>query len=115
MQLLQTPAEAARWLRLRVRGTLCTDSRRVRAGDGFIAWPGAASDARRFVPEVLARGAAACLVEWQGVEPFGFDDVRVAACSTLKANSGPIAAAYFDEPSQHLAVVGAGAIKSEAN
>ena len=27
MQLLQTPAEAARWLRTRVGGTLCTDSR----------------------------------------------------------------------------------------
>ncbi len=105
MQLLQSPAEAARWLRARVGGTLCTDSRRVRAGDGFIAWPGAASDARRYVPEVLARGAAACLVEWQGVEAFGFDDARVAACTTLKANSGPIAATYFGEPSQQLAVL----------
>ena len=105
MQLLHTPSEAARWLRARVRGTLCTDSRRVRPGDGFIAWPGAASDARRFVPEVLAQGAAACLVEWQGVEPFGFDDARVAACAGLKAGSGPIAAAYFDAPSQQLAVL----------
>jgi UDP-N-acetylmuramoyl-L-alanyl-D-glutamate--2,6-diaminopimelate ligase len=105
MQLLHSPVEAARWLRARVGGTLCTDSRRVRAGDGFIAWPGAASDARRYVPEVLARGAAACLVEWQGAEAFGFDDARVAACTTLKANSGPIAAAYFDEPSQQLAVL----------
>jgi UDP-N-acetylmuramoyl-L-alanyl-D-glutamate--2,6-diaminopimelate ligase len=105
MQLLQSPTEAARWLRTRVGGTLCTDSRRVRAGDGFIAWPGAATDARRYVPEVLARGAAACLVEWQGVEPFGFDDARVAACTTLKANSGPIAADFFGEPSQQLAVL----------
>ena len=105
MQLLHSPVEAARWLRTRVGGTLCTDSRRVRAGDGFIAWPGAASDARRYVPEVLALGAAACLVEWQGAEAFGFDDARVAACTTLKANSGPIAAAYFDEPSQRLAVL----------
>ena len=105
MQLLHTPTEAARWLRARVRGTLCTDSRRLRPGDGFIAWPGAASDARRFVPEVLAKGADACLVEWQGVEPFGFDDARVAACAGLKASSGPIAAAYFDQPSQQLAVL----------
>ncbi len=105
MQLLHSPVEAARWLRARAGGTLCTDSRRVRAGDGFIAWPGAATDARRFVPEVLARGAAACLVEWQGVEPFGFDDARVAACTTLKANSGPIAADFFGEPSQQLAVL----------
>jgi len=105
MQLLHTPTEAARWLRARVRGTLCTDSRRVQPGDGFIAWPGAASDARRFVPEVLAQGAAACLVEWQGVAPFGFDDARVAAYAGLKAGSGPIAAAYFDVPSQQLAVL----------
>jgi len=105
MQLLQTPTEAARWLRSRVRGTLCTDSRRLKSGDGFIAWPGAASDARGFVPEVLARGATACLVEWQGVEPFDFDDERVAACAELKAHSGPIAAAYFGEPSQQLAVL----------
>lgn len=105
MQLLHTPTDAARWLRARVRGTLRTDSRRVRPGDGFIAWPGAASDARRFVPAVLAQGAAACLVEWQGVEPFAFDDARVAACAGLKASSGPIAAAYFDAPSQQLAML----------
>lgn len=105
MQVLHTPTEAARWLRTRVRGALCTDSRRVRPGDGFIAWPGAASDARRFVPDVLAQGTAACLVEWQGVEPFGFDDARVAAYAGLKAGSGPIAAAYFDAPSRQLAVL----------
>jgi UDP-N-acetylmuramoyl-L-alanyl-D-glutamate--2,6-diaminopimelate ligase len=105
MQVLQSPTDAAHWLRTRVGGTLCTDSRQVRAGDGFIAWPGAATDARRFVPEVLARGAAACLVEWQGVEPFGFDDARVAACTTLKANSGPIAADFFGQPSQQLSVL----------
>ena len=30
----------------RVTGTLRSDSRQVRAGDGFIAWPGAAVDGR---------------------------------------------------------------------
>ena len=46
---LRTPEEAAQWLRQRVRGQLRTDSRQVQAGDGFIAWPGAAADGRRFM------------------------------------------------------------------
>jgi cell division protein FtsI (penicillin-binding protein 3) len=44
------PEDAARWLKARVRGGLHCDSRRVRAGDGFIAWPGAATDGRKHVP-----------------------------------------------------------------
>jgi len=48
---LRSPDEAARWLRSRVRGVLHADSRAVAAGDGFIAWPGAATDGRRFVAE----------------------------------------------------------------
>ena len=39
--------------------TVATDSRRVGAGDLFVALAGASHDAHRFVPEVLAHGAAA--------------------------------------------------------
>ncbi len=102
---IDTPQEAARWLRQRVRGGLHADSRRVRPGDGFIAWPGAATDGRRFVPAALAEGAAACLVEREGAEAFGFDGDAVAAYSALKAGTGPIAAAYYESPSQSLAAV----------
>lgn len=105
MRSFTSPVEAARWLRSRVPGTLCSDSRRLRAGDGFLAWPGAASDARSHVREVLARGAAACLVEQTGVAEYGFADERVASFEQLKNASGPLAAAYFDSPSAQLAVV----------
>ena len=105
MTPLHTPQDAARWLHQHVRGRLHTDSRRVEPGDGFIAWPGAATDGRRFVGAALAQGAAACLVEREGAESFGFDQPRVAAYPELKAASGPIAAAYYGEPSQALAVV----------
>ena len=44
-----TPEAAAAWLRKHVRGSLLTDSRKLSAGDGFIAWPGAATDGRHFV------------------------------------------------------------------
>jgi UDP-N-acetylmuramoyl-L-alanyl-D-glutamate--2,6-diaminopimelate ligase len=98
-------ADAARWLRSRVRGALRTDSRRVGAGDGFVAWPGYAVDARRFVPDAQAAGAAACLVERDGVEAFGFDDPRIASLTGLKAAAGPVADAYFGQPSRALDVV----------
>ena len=101
---LHTPEQAARWLRERVTGSLRTDSRRVGEGDGFIAWPGAATDGRKYVGDALASGASACLVELQGFEPRGPVDERVAAYAGLKAATGPIAAAYFDEPSRHLQV-----------
>lgn len=100
--LMDAPEQAAHWLRGCVSAQLQTDSRKVRRGDGLIAWPGAAHDARRFVPGALAAGAAACLVEQEGSEAFGFDDARVRAYRGLKAATGPIAALYCGEPSRQL-------------
>jgi UDP-N-acetylmuramyl-tripeptide synthetase len=105
MEQLTSPAQASQWLHARVRGVLHTDSRKVRAGDGFIAWPGAATDGRRFVQDALDAGAAACLVEQSGVEAFGFDDARVASYPALKAATGLVAADYYEQPSQALDVI----------
>ena len=62
MHTLVTVSQAVQWLRERVTGTLQSDSRQVAPGDGFIAWPGAATDGRSHVQDALVRGAAACLV-----------------------------------------------------
>ena len=105
MQALHTPEQAVQWLRARVTGTLHTDSRRVGAGDGFIAWPGAATDGRQHVSAALAQGAAACLVEQDGVESYGFSGPQIASYRQLKAATGPLAAAYYDAPSAQLDVV----------
>jgi UDP-N-acetylmuramyl-tripeptide synthetase len=102
---LHTPAEAAQWLRGRVTGSLHGDSRKIRPGDGFIAWPGAAADGRRHVPAAIAQGAVACLVEREGVESFGFDSDAVASYARLKPATGPVASAYFGEPSLELDVL----------
>ena len=101
---LHTPEQAARWLREHVTGSLWADSRKVGDGDGFIAWPGAATDGRKYVAGALAAGARACLVEQEGAAAYGFGDDRVATYAGLKAATGPIAAAYFDAPSLHLQV-----------
>jgi murE/murF fusion protein len=102
MQMLSTPTAAAHWLKSQVRGGLHTDSRRLQPGDGFLAWPGQRFDARSQVSAALAQGVAACLVEADGAQDFGWRDARVAAYAGLKADSGPIASAYFEQPSQRL-------------
>ncbi|MFM7331790.1 MAG: UDP-N-acetylmuramoyl-L-alanyl-D-glutamate--2,6-diaminopimelate ligase, partial [Brachymonas sp.] len=106
MRQLSTHQDAAAWLRERVKqGALHTDSRKIQAGDGFIAWPGAAVDGRKYVAASLAAGATACLVEHEGAIGFGFADERVASYSGLKAASGHIAAAYFAHPSHALDIL----------
>ncbi len=98
-------ADAAAWLTERVTGTLRTDSRQVQPGDAFVAWPGHVRDGRDFVRDVLARGAAACLIEADGAQAFGFDDPRIAQVVGLKAATGAIADQFFNHPSQRLDVV----------
>jgi UDP-N-acetylmuramoyl-L-alanyl-D-glutamate--2,6-diaminopimelate ligase len=105
MLVLRTPREAADWLRSRVAGELHCDSRKVGAGDGFVAWPGAATDGRKFVPAALQQGARACLVERAGSEPFGFASDAVAAYEGLKAATGPIGALFYGEPTARLDVL----------
>ena len=105
MHMLTSVQDAVQWLRERVTGTLQTDSRHIAPGDGFIAWPGAATDGRAHVADAMARGAVACLVEQEGVDAFGFTGAHIAALTGLKAATGLIAAQWFDDPAQQLAVL----------
>jgi UDP-N-acetylmuramyl-tripeptide synthetase len=106
MMRLSSVEQAAVWLHERVgSGSLQTDSRRVKAGDAFIAWPGAATDGRQYVAGALKAGASACLVEAVGADSYGFEDARIAQFEGLKAASGLIAAAYFEQPSKALDVI----------
>lgn len=93
---------AAHWLAARVPGRLRTDHRQVEPGDAFLAWPGYANDARRFVPAALRSGAAACLVDDHHLASFGFADARIAAVTRLKHIVGPIAHHFLGRPSEKL-------------
>ncbi|MBW0170577.1 MAG: UDP-N-acetylmuramoyl-L-alanyl-D-glutamate--2,6-diaminopimelate ligase [Hydrogenophaga sp.] len=105
MPTTQQALTVANWLRERGVGALHCDSRRVQAGDAFVAWPGAATDGRRFVASALAAGALAALVEREGVETYAFDDERVLAVPGLKAAAGAIASAFHGTPSASLDMV----------
>jgi UDP-N-acetylmuramyl-tripeptide synthetase len=112
MQRLTTPAQAAEWLTSRLPAgrppRLVADSRRVRPGDAFLAWPGQVVDARHHVGAALAAGAAACLVESGDIPPAMADalaETRVAALPGLKAAAGEVADAVLGQPSARLAVL----------
>ncbi|MEY2621303.1 MAG: hypothetical protein RIT26_1123 [Pseudomonadota bacterium] len=107
MQHFSTPEQAALWLRQRGARRLHTDSRKVAAGDAFLAWPGARHDGRRHVEASLQRGAAACLIEGRGYQPQAATALA-QACATytdLKSACGPIASAYYEHPSRQIDVL----------
>ena len=112
MQRMHTAQDAAQWLRAHVKGALRTDSRAVKPGDAFIAWPGAATDGRQYVAQAWAQGASACLVEeeglsaWQSVlESAATPKGQLAVMPHLKAQTGCVAAAYYENPSQAMNVL----------
>jgi UDP-N-acetylmuramyl-tripeptide synthetase len=105
MRHLHGTSQAVAWLRERGCHHLVADSRRVGPGDGFVAWPGAATDGRRFVPQALAAGAAACLVERDGADVFVLGNEAVATLAGLKGACAPLAADFYDRPSDVLDVV----------
>ena len=96
---LASTEAALGWLAERGVRALTLDSRSVRAGDAFIAWPGHAVDGRAYVAQALAANANACLVEAQGVEAFALpSSERIAVVEGLKAVTGPLASRFVGEP-----------------
>jgi hypothetical protein len=82
------------------------DSRQVRAGDAFAAYPGQVSDGRAFIPDAIARGAGAVL--WEALS-FHWDAawrVSNVAVEDLRAKLGAIADHIYGHPSRTLFVVG---------
>ncbi|PYM24990.1 MAG: UDP-N-acetylmuramoyl-L-alanyl-D-glutamate--2,6-diaminopimelate ligase [Candidatus Rokuibacteriota bacterium] len=85
-----------------VRG-LTADSRRVQAGDCFVAVPGFKQDARRFVPEAVTRGAALVVTEGEPVANLAVPQVLVPSARRALAR---LADAYHGHPSAALTLVG---------
>ena len=75
---------------------ITADSREIRAGDAFAAYPGTRSDGRAYVADAIGRGAA--LVLWEAAG-FAWDARwRVAnhAVAGLRQQLGAIAAAVYE-------------------
>ncbi len=80
------------------------DSRKVEPGALFIALHGTQSDGHRHIADALARGARALVVD-ERIDEVPPDVTVIFVDDTRRALSG-LAAAFFDDPSQRLDVVG---------
>lgn len=85
---------------------LATDSRQVRRGDTFVAYPGETRDGRDYIPQAIANGAASVLWESGG---FAWNPAWRAAnlgVTNLRRHAGEIASHVYGRPSAKLWVIG---------
>lgn len=85
---------------------LCADSRALRAGDVFVAYPGHRSDGRRFIPDALRAGAGAVLWEQAGFDWHAEWVAPNIPVEGLQPLSGHLAHLVYGRPSEHLDLVG---------
>src|SRR5690606_33579776 len=100
------------WLRGQVSRTahLCMDSRQISQGDVFIACPGVSGDGRRYVDAAIQNGAAAVVLEAQGLDSSLLSRLQQTGTAALSVEGlrtclGELASAWYDHPSQRLAVL----------
>jgi UDP-N-acetylmuramoyl-L-alanyl-D-glutamate--2,6-diaminopimelate ligase len=85
---------------------ITADSRRVRAGDAFAAFPGIRSDGRAYIADAVGSGAAVVLWEAAGFHWNPAWRVANHAVDGLAAKLGAIADVVYGRPSQSLWIAG---------
>jgi UDP-N-acetylmuramoyl-L-alanyl-D-glutamate--2,6-diaminopimelate ligase len=95
------------WIRRAApQGALASDSRRVRPGDVFFAYPGEAGDGRAFIGAAIAQGAAAVVYDQRDFAWQPQWNVPHLAVAGLKKVAGPIAHACHGMPDAAMFTVG---------
>jgi len=85
---------------------LANDSRAVRPGDTFVAYPGQSRDGREYIPQALARGAASVLWERAGLRWKPQWRAPNHGVRQLRRHAGEIANRVHGRPSARLHVIG---------
>ena len=86
---------------------LATDTRKLSAGDAFVALSGARTPSDHYFGEAIAAGATVILLESpQAGECFEVDGVLVVPVDNLRGKLGKIADRFYEHPSQSVRLVG---------
>lgn len=86
---------------------LVIDSRQVKPGDAFVAFPGVHEDGRRYAADALAAGAVVVIAETpqKNDQPqwlANLTEAQLICVPELSAKLGVLAAAFFDNPSKDM-------------
>ena len=86
------------------------DSRRIRSGDIFFAYPvghgTALRDGREFIASALKNGASAVVFDPLGISAEFLDHPQCFAIDDLAASVGKLCAEWLEYPTKHLKVIG---------
>src|SRR3982750_330701 len=85
---------------------IVSDSREVRHGDAFAAYPGVHTDGRQFITDALSRGAGSVLWDSAGYNWNTQWKVPHLPVENLKAKLGYIADVVYGHPSYTIWMVG---------
>lgn len=86
------------------------DSRQIRSGDIFFAYPvghgNALRDGRQYIEAALANGAALVVFDPVDIDVQYLDHPRCVAVENLAANAGKLCAQWYGYPSKKLQMIG---------
>jgi UDP-N-acetylmuramoyl-L-alanyl-D-glutamate--2,6-diaminopimelate ligase len=85
---------------------LVTDSRKLRRGDTFVAYPGERLDGRQYIPDAIAAGSNAVLWERAAFDWNPAWDVPNLGVDDLRGKAGVIAEQVYGAPSEKLWMIG---------
>ena len=85
---------------------LVSDSREIKHGDVFVAYPGDSADGRQFIAQAIAQGANAVIWDAPHYVWNAAWQVPNIAVADLRHKAGWIADAVYDKPSEKLWLVG---------
>jgi len=85
---------------------VCADSRRISPGQVFIAIRGFATDGHRYIPDAVAKGAAAVVLEDPAYLTAAQGSVAVVRVPNSRRAAAILADEYYGHPSRALTLVG---------
>ncbi len=89
-----------------VVGPLCLDSRKITAGETFVALSGAQQDGTKFVDSAIGSGAALVLIEGEVAAVDSSQSVPRVTVPALRNRLSGMASRWFGGPSESVAMVG---------
>ncbi len=92
-------------LGVRIEG-LAIDSRKIKPGNLFLAYPGQRADGRDHIPQAITAGARAVLWDSRGFHWDAAWRVPNLGVPDLRSHLGEIAGRFFGNPSRHMWLAG---------